>query len=100
MADIDGNDFERLSDLFDKRSVLCIRDQYLSEEQYIGFAKRFGAVEQLYMSEYAHPKHPEILIVSNIKKDGKDIGHADAGRVAHGHVIHRDTATRNDVTCP
>ena len=94
LADIDGNNFERLSDVFDKRSVLCIRDQDLSEEQYIGFAKRFGAVEQLYMSDYAHPEHPEILIVSNIKKDGKDIGHADAGRVWHTDMSFTETPPR------
>ena len=83
LAEIGHDDFTALSKLFDERSVLCIRDQNLSESAYIKFAKRFGAVEQLYMSDYAHPEYPEILIVSNIKKGGKDIGHADAGRVWH-----------------
>jgi taurine dioxygenase len=83
LTKIGNDDFAALSKLFDERSVLCIRDQNLSEDTFINFAKRFGTVEQLYMSDYAHPKYPEILIVSSIKKDGKDIGHADAGRVWH-----------------
>ena len=70
LAEIGHDDFTALSKLFDERSVLCIRDQNLSESAYINFAKRFGAVEQLYMSDYAHPEYPEILIVSNIKKGG------------------------------
>ena len=66
LAEIGHEEFTALSQLFAARSVLCIRDQNLSEGAYINFAKRFGAVEQLYMSDYAHPEYPEILIVSNI----------------------------------
>lgn len=80
---LDDETFERVETLFNDRSVLCLREQNLTETQFIEFAKEFGAVEKLYMSDYAHPDYPEILLVSNIQEDGKDIGHADAGRVWH-----------------
>jgi taurine dioxygenase len=65
------------------RAVLCFRQQHFTAPQYIDFARRFGAVECLFLTHYAHPQHPEILLVSNIQEDGRHIGHADAGRVWH-----------------
>lgn len=78
--------FAELESVFNDRSVLCIRGQTLTEPQYIDFARRFGVIKKIYMTDYAHPDHPEILFVSNIKKDGRDIGHADAGSVWHSDM--------------
>lgn len=78
--------FDRLESVFDERSVLCIRGQQLSEPALIDFAMRFGPVVQLYMSDYAHPVHPQIFLVSNIEQNGKPIGHADAGSVWHSDM--------------
>ena len=90
-AEINGIDLAQLSDAefgrveaaFNKHSVVCFRDQRLSEPQLIAFAKRFGDIEPNFLRHYAHPSYPEILLVSNIKENGRDIGHADAGRVWH-----------------
>ena len=75
--------FAQIESAFDRHAVICIPGQRLSEPQLIAFARRFGEVEQIFLSQYAHPRHPEIMYVSNIKEDGRDIGHADAGRVWH-----------------
>ena len=80
---LDDERFDAIETLFDERSVLCLRGQSLSERQYIAFAKRFGAVEQIFMADFAHKTHPEIFLVSNIQESGKDVGHADAGSVWH-----------------
>jgi taurine dioxygenase len=76
-------EFGRVEAAFNKHAVLCFRDQHLNEPQLIAFARRFGEVERIFLTHYAHPEHPEIMFVSNIKKNGRDIGHADAGRVWH-----------------
>ena len=76
-------EFGRVEAAFNKHAVLCFRDQQLSEPQLIEFARRFGEVERIFLTHYAHPKYPEIMYVSNIKENGRDIGHADAGRVWH-----------------
>lgn len=76
-------EFSRIEAAFNKHAVLCFRNQQLSEPQLIAFARRFGEVERIFLTHYAHPKHPEIMLVSNIKENGRDIGHADAGRVWH-----------------
>lgn len=66
---------------FHARAVLCLRQQHLTEPQFIAFAHRFGDVERIFLTHYAHPQYPEILLVSNIQEHGRNIGHADAGFV-------------------
>jgi taurine dioxygenase len=83
LARLSEAEFARIEAAFNKHAVLCFRNQQLDEPQLIAFARRFGEVERIFLTHYAHPEYPEIMFVSNIKKDGRDIGHADAGRVWH-----------------
>jgi taurine dioxygenase len=75
--------FTAIEASFHDRAVLCFRQQHLTELQFIDFARRFGEVERIFLTHYAHPRHPEIMLVSNIQENGRNIGHADAGRVWH-----------------
>jgi len=76
-------DFERIETTFNAHAVICFPEQRLDEAQLVAFARRFGDVERIFLTHYAHPRHPEIMYVSNIQENGRDIGHADAGRVWH-----------------
>src|SRR5262245_3838298 len=76
-------DFAAIEAAFTQHSVVVFPEQYLDEGQLIAFARRFGEVERIFLTQYSHPRHPEIMYVSNIQENGKDIGHADAGRVWH-----------------
>ena len=78
-----ASDFAELERRFYHRSVLCVRDQALSPETLIAFAKRFGEISRTFLTHYAHPEHPDILLVSNLQENGCNIGYADAGRVWH-----------------
>lgn len=75
--------FAAIEAAFHDRAVLCFRQQHFTESQFIDFARRFGEVECIFLTHYAHPQHPEIMLVSNIQENGRNIGHADAGRVWH-----------------
>jgi taurine dioxygenase len=75
--------FATLETALHTRAVLYVRQQRLTAPQFLAFARRFGAVERLFLTHYAHPQYPEILLVSNIQDNGRPIGHADAGRVWH-----------------
>jgi taurine dioxygenase len=75
--------FARIEAAFDTHAVICLPGQRLTEPQLIAFARRFGEVERIFLSQYSHPRYPEVMYVSNIKENGRDIGHADAGRVWH-----------------
>jgi taurine dioxygenase len=76
-------EFSRIEAAFNQHAVICFPQQQLAELQMIAFARRFGDVEKIFLTHYAHPKYPEIMYVSNIQENGRDIGHADAGRVWH-----------------
>ena len=83
LARLSADEFARVEAAFDAQGVVCFPEQHLDEEQLVAFARRFGEIERNFLAQYAHPRHPEILYVSNIKENGRDIGHADAGRVWH-----------------
>lgn len=87
-------DFARIEAAFNERGVICIRGQNLSEPQLIDFARRFGSVEPHFLKHYTHPRHPEILYISNVKENGKDIGHADAGSVWHTDMSYVERPPR------
>ncbi|MBM3342133.1 MAG: TauD/TfdA family dioxygenase [Betaproteobacteria bacterium] len=94
LARVSDADFARIEQTFNQRGVICIRDQRLSEAQLIAFARRFGGIEPHFLKHYTHPDHPEILYISNVKKDGKDIGHADAGSVWHTDMSYVERPPR------
>jgi len=75
--------FGAIEAAFDQHAVICFPQQRLDETQLIAFARRFGEVGKIFLTHYAHPRFPEIMFVSNVKENGRDIGHADAGRVWH-----------------
>jgi taurine dioxygenase len=86
--------FAAVETIFNERAVLCLRNQTLTEPQFIDFARRFGEIERIFLTHYAHPQYPEILLVSNIKENGRDIGHADAGRVWHSDMSYTTSPPR------
>lgn len=94
LAQLSEADFDSIEHAFNERSVICIRDQKLTERQLIDFARRFGSIEPHFLKHYTHPDHSEILYISNIQKDGKDIGHSDAGSVWHTDMSYTDKPPR------
>lgn len=95
-ADIRGLDLSRpLSETalatieiaFNVHSVLRFGNQRLSASQLTAFAGHFGEPQVIpYLQHYAHPERPEIMRVTNIRENGQNIGHADAGRVWHSDM--------------
>ncbi|MGE4220918.1 MAG: TauD/TfdA dioxygenase family protein [Alphaproteobacteria bacterium] len=86
--------FAAIEATFHAHGVLCIRDQDLTEDQYLAFVRRFGPVKQLFLENYAKPGWPDILLVSNIQENGRNIGHADAGRVWHTDMSYLERPAR------
>ena len=57
-----------------KHGILVFHDQQLSDDDIVSFSRAFGDLEIHVRREYLLPEHPEILLVSNIVRDGKPIG--------------------------
>jgi hypothetical protein len=86
--------FEKIEDAYNRYSLLIFRDQELSPEQQIAFARRFGELEISPRTQFALPGYPEILVLSNIIENGKPIGNADAGRTWHTDMSYTKTPPR------
>ena len=63
--------------------MLAFRGQELSEAEQIAFTRRFGEPDRYSLAAYCLPEHPEILLVSNVRVGGRNIGLADAGTTWH-----------------
>jgi taurine dioxygenase len=80
---LDARAFARLKDAFYAHQVLVVRAQQLAPAEFLAFARRFGPPEPHVIDQFHHPEHPDILILSNVVKDGKPTGLADAGTYFH-----------------
>ncbi|MFI2611563.1 TauD/TfdA dioxygenase family protein [Kitasatospora sp. NPDC018619] len=89
VGELSDRDFERVYQAWIDTTVLLFRGQDMTPEQHIAFTERFGGIYTYTRSQFNHEDHPEILILSNISKDGKPIGSAYSGRVWHtdGHYL-------------
>ncbi len=81
---LDDVTFQHIEAAFHENAVLCFRHQSLTEGQQIAFTKKFGDVGTNTFASYGgHKTHSEILIVSNVEEDGKNIGNPNAGLFWH-----------------
>lgn len=76
-------EFAQIHAAFYEHEVIFFRGQELSDEDHIRFSARFGALRKLKLTNVLHVRHPEIMVISNIKKDGEYIGSYDAGVFWH-----------------
>jgi taurine dioxygenase len=76
-------EFANLERAFYAGQVLVLRGQKLTPAQFVAFAKRFGPPQPHVIDQFHHPDDPNILILSNVKKDGKPTGLEDAGSYFH-----------------
>ena len=82
-AEITGVDVARLSDTefaairaaYAEHGVIFFRDQSISEDEHIAFARRWAPINiNRFLS--AHPRHPEIAVLSKEPADTENIGGA------------------------
>ena len=74
--------------------VLVFPAQQLSARQFLEFARRFGAPEPHVIEQFHHPEHPDILILSNVTKNGEPLGLADAGTYFHSDYSYLEVPAR------
>ena len=83
---------EEIIQAIGRYGVLCFPRQRLTARQHKEFAARFGELEiNVASGAYQEPGIPEVMILSNIVKDGKPIGLADAGQDWHTDMSYSKT---------
>jgi taurine dioxygenase len=85
---LDETTFRAIEDVFHDRGVVVFRDQQLSEEEHIAFSRRFGELEIHVAKQYLMPGHPEILVLSNLVENGRNVGVADGGQFWHSDLSY------------
>ena len=75
--------FGEVRDALHRRHVLVLRAQSLNPGSFLEFANRFGRPEPHLLDQFHHSEYSDILVLSNVKKDGKPIGLADGGTYWH-----------------
>ena len=94
LARLSDREFEQLEKAFFDGQVLVLRAQKLSARQFLDFARRLGPPEPHVIDQFHHPEHADILILSNVMKDGEPIGLADAGTYFHTDYSYLDIPAR------
>jgi taurine dioxygenase len=77
-----------------KHSVIVFRNQKISPDQQLVFARRFGSLEINAFDKHALEGHSGVLKVSNIRDGDKDVGYADAGSFWHSDMSYTETPPR------
>ena len=76
-------DFGVLEQAFYEHHVLALRGQQITAAQFAAFARRIGPPQPHVIDQFHHPDDPNILVLSNVVKDGKPTGLRDAGSYFH-----------------
>jgi taurine dioxygenase len=87
-------DFREVWDAFFASQVLVFRKQRFSAGEFLAFARQFGRPEPHVIDQFHHPEHADILILSNVQKDGQPTGLADAGTYFHTDYSYLDVPAR------
>jgi len=87
-------DFREVWDAFFASQVLVFRNQKFSADGFLAFARQLGRPEPHVIDQFHHPEHADILILSNVQKDGQPTGLADAGTYFHTDYSYLDVPAR------
>jgi taurine dioxygenase len=84
-------EYDLVVDALGRYGVVRFPAQRLSAGELRDFAARFGELEINVANAYQEPGIPEVMILSNIVRDGKPIGLADAGQDWHTDMSYSRT---------
>jgi taurine dioxygenase len=88
---LSGSTFDLVVDALGRYGVVRFPAQRLTARELRDFAARFGELEINVANAYQEPGIPEVMILSNIVRDGKPIGLADAGQDWHTDMSYSRT---------
>jgi taurine dioxygenase len=71
--------------------VLRFPGQHLDAARLKAFSARFGSLEINVAGAFQEPGHPEVMILSNIVENGRQIGARDAGQDWHTDMSYSET---------
>jgi taurine dioxygenase len=104
-ASIDGIDlaevpsdreFRQILKALGDYGVLCFPKQSLDTQAFARFGGMFGDLEINVANQFHEPDFPQVMVLSNMTKDGKPVGLGDAGQGWHTDMSYsKDVALAN-----
>lgn len=91
---MDAATFETILGMFLEHKVLVFRNQRVTAPQFLAWAGRFGRAEPHVLDQFHHADYPDILVLSNVVKDGKPLGLADGGTYWHSDYSYLEIPAR------
>lgn len=85
-----GEEFAAIERVFLDHLLVVFKDQRLTAEKQVEFSARFGQLDIHVLTQYNHPQHPEVFVLSNVVVDGKPIGIADGGSYWHSDFAFKE----------
>jgi taurine dioxygenase len=82
--ELDAATFAQIRNAWHEHLVILLRDQELSEEDEVRFAEKFGPPAVIHTKQFVR-NHPAVMLISNIREDGKPIGALPDGEM-HFHT--------------
>src|SRR5215470_9611000 len=82
--EIEDHAFAQIRDAWHQHLVILLRGQELSEEDEVRFAEKFGPPAVIHTRQFVR-SHPAVMLISNIREDGKPIGALPDGEM-HFHT--------------
>jgi len=93
---ISDGDFRQILRALGEYGVLCFPEQKLETEAFARFGRMFGDLEIHVANQYHEPDFPEVMVLSNMTREGKPIGLGDAGQGWHTDMSYsKDIALAN-----
>jgi taurine dioxygenase len=87
---LSAEDFARLHRAHLEHHVLVFRHQHITPAQQVAFSRRFGPLQIHVLRQFQLPSDPEVLVVSNIRENGRPIGLGDAGHFWHSDLSYKE----------
>ena len=87
-------DFKTIEAALHKHCFIMFPQQTLTAPQFHAFSKHWGRAEPHVIDTFHHPEIADILVLSNVEKDGKPTGLKDAGTYFHSDYSYLDVPAR------
>jgi taurine dioxygenase len=87
---VSDGDFKRVLRALGEFGVLCFPGQRLETEAFARFGAMFGELEINVANQFHEPGRPEVMILSNMTRDGKPVGLGDAGQGWHTDMSYSE----------
>lgn len=87
---LDEDIFAGIREAWHQNLVILLRDQTLSEDDQVRFAEKFGLPAVIHTTQFVR-NHPAVMLISNIREDGKPIGALPDGEMQfHSDQCHQE----------